>query len=120
MSPRAALAALCLALATACAPGASAPAPESVPPIASAPAAGAALADRSCAVAADCAVKNVGNCCGYQPACVNRDAAVDPDAVRAACERSGMASVCGWQDIQACDCVQERCEAVHGAIGVDR
>lgn len=122
MSPRAALAALCLALVAACAPGAPAPAgdPAPAPSSVDAPVAGPALADRSCAVAADCAVKNVGNCCGYQPACVNRDAAVDPDAVRAACERSGMASVCGWKDIQACDCVQGRCEAVDGPIGVDR
>lgn|SRR5690554_5927522 len=116
MSPGAALAALCLAIvATACAPQASAPAAVTSPADR-----GAAVVDRSCRVAADCAVKNVGNCCGYQPACVNRDAAVDPDAVRAACERAGMASVCGWQDIQACDCVQARCEAVAGPIGVER
>jgi len=122
MSPRAALAALCLALATACAPGAPAPAPDVAPPAADAPAPGTgpALADRSCRVAADCAVKNVGNCCGYQPACVNRDAAVDPEAVRAACERDGKASICGWKDIQACDCVQNRCEAVDGPIGGQR
>ena len=124
MSPRAALAALCLAMVVACTPGAPAPAPEVAPPATAGAGPGAgtspALVDRSCTVAADCLVKNVGNCCGYQPACVNRDAPVDPDAVRAACERSGMASVCGWQDIQACDCVQGRCEAVHATIGVDR
>lgn len=112
---RAALVALCLALATvACAPAGPAtsarpPAPDALPQL-----------DRSCRVAADCEVKNVGNCCGYQPACVNRGATPDPDAVRAECARRGMASVCGWRDIQACDCVQGRCEAVSGPIGRER
>ena len=76
--------------------------------------------DRSCKVAGDCAVKNVGNCCGYFPACVNKDSAVDPDAVRAECERSGTSSVCGWKDIQACDCVQDQCRAVSGPLEADR
>ena len=76
--------------------------------------------DRSCRSDADCAVKNVGNCCGYFPACVNKDATVDPDAVRAQCERSGMASVCGWQQIQSCDCVQNQCRAVAGPLPVER
>ena len=77
--------------------------------------------DRSCKVAADCEVKNVGNCCGYYPACVNKDSAVDPDAVRAECARTGVSSVCGWQDIQACECTQGQCRAVSGkALEVDR
>ena len=121
MRLRTALVALCLAIcASACAPQAVSP-PE--PPVATpAPAADAApgAVDASCRVASDCAVKNVGNCCGHFPACVNRDAAVDPAAVRAQCERSGMASVCGWKDIQSCDCVQGRCQAVDGPIRVDR
>ncbi|WP_337926423.1 hypothetical protein [Luteimonas saliphila] len=65
-------------------------------------------------------MKNVGNCCGYFPACVNKDGPVDPDAVRAQCERNGMSSVCGWKDIQACDCVQGRCQAVDGPLRVGR
>lgn len=77
--------------------------------------------DLSCKVADDCAVKDVGNCCGYFPACVNKDSAVDPDAVRAECERTGMSSVCGWQDIQACECAQGQCRAVSGrALEVER
>jgi hypothetical protein len=66
--------------------------------------------DRSCRIDADCAVKNVGNCCGYYPACVNRSAEPDPQAVQAACARSGMAGVCGFREIQACACVASRCE----------
>ena len=113
MSPRAALAALCLALATACAPGAPAPAPDVAPPAADAPAPGTgpALADRSCRVAADCAVKNVGNCCGAMPACVNKDSAVDPAAVQSQCAKDGRAGVCGFREIESCSCNAGRCEA---------
>ncbi len=67
--------------------------------------------DYSCRVDSDCQVKNVGNCCGYFPACVNKDAQPDPEAVQARCAESGMASVCGFREIQACSCVQNRCEA---------
>jgi len=114
------LAATCLALLlVACTPradvtAAATPAPS---PVASA---APATPDASCRVASDCEVKNVGNCCGYFPACVNKDAIVDADAVRAQCERSGMASVCGWQDIQSCDCVQNQCRAVGAVLPVER
>ena len=73
--------------------------------------------DRSCRVDSDCEVKNVGNCCGYFPACVNRDAQPDPAAVQAACAASGIAGVCGFQEIQACACVANTCEpAQSGAV----
>lgn len=68
--------------------------------------------DYSCRADSDCEVKNVGNCCGYFPACVNKDAQPDPAAVQARCAETGMASVCGFREIQACSCVQNRCEAV--------
>jgi hypothetical protein len=122
MRPRRWIASLCLVLAcAACTPRADVaaitPPTQPTQPLASgAPAA----PDASCRVASDCSVKNVGNCCGYYPACVNRDAVVDPDAVRAACERSGMASVCGWRDIQSCECVHNQCRAASGPIAVDR
>jgi hypothetical protein len=67
--------------------------------------------DRSCKVDTDCAVKNVGNCCGYFPACVNRDAKTFPEQVKADCAREGMSSICGFQEISACECVENRCEA---------
>jgi hypothetical protein len=85
------------------------PVPESVP--ANPPADGVAALDRSCRTSADCAVKNVGNCCGYMPACVNTNAQPDPDAVQAQCAKQGMASVCGFQEIRSCQCVQGQCEA---------
>jgi len=67
--------------------------------------------DYSCRSHADCAIKNVGNCCGYYPACVNRDSPTFPEQVEAECEKSGMASVCGWPVIKGCACVEGRCEA---------
>lgn len=66
--------------------------------------------DRSCRTDADCAVKDVGNCCGRFPLCVNKDAQVDPAAVRAQCAKDGMASTCGFQEVGGCQCVQGRCE----------
>lgn len=79
-------------------------------PVAAAPV-GPLNPDRSCKVDADCAVKDVGNCCGHYPMCVNRDARTDPQAVRAQCARSGMASVCGFPEIAGCSCVQGQCRA---------
>ncbi|NYZ61648.1 hypothetical protein [Luteimonas deserti] len=67
--------------------------------------------DTRCTRDADCTVKNVGNCCGAYPACVNTAAVVDPEAVAADCARRGIASVCGFQDVTACRCVANRCEA---------
>ncbi len=67
--------------------------------------------DRSCRTDADCTVKNVGNCCGYYPACVNVNAKTDPAAVQAQCAKSGMAGVCGFPDIRGCSCVQGQCKA---------
>jgi hypothetical protein len=73
--------------------------------------------DRGCKTDADCAVKDVGNCCGYFPLCVHRNAKTDPAAVRAQCEKDGMASICGFQDVQGCRCVQGRCENIaDGAV----
>lgn len=66
--------------------------------------------DYSCRTRADCAVKNVGNCCGAEPACVNKDSPVDPAAVQAQCKASGMMSICGFQEIASCQCVSGRCE----------
>ena len=67
--------------------------------------------NRSCRTDADCTVKNVGNCCGYYPACVNVDAQTNPDAVQAQCAKSGMASVCGFPEISGCQCVKGQCAA---------
>ncbi len=65
--------------------------------------------DYGCKTSADCAVKNVGNCCGAMPACVNKDSPTDPAAVQAQCQAKGMMSVCGFQEISSCQCVSGKC-----------
>lgn len=79
---------------------------------------GPAEVERSCKVDADCTVKNVGNCCGYYPACVNVDSPTDPAGVQAACAASGMAGVCGFPEISACQCVSGQCQAQSEALAV--
>jgi hypothetical protein len=72
--------------------------------------------DRSCRSDADCAVKNVGNCCGDYPACVNKDSPVDPEAVKAQCAQQGTMSACGFAGIAGCRCVEGSCIALAPAI----
>lgn len=74
------------------------------------------IVDYSCKTDADCAVKNVGNCCGYYPACVNKDSPTFPEQVKAQCEREGRMAVCGFREIAACTCNQGRCDAVSDSI----
>ena len=65
--------------------------------------------DRRCEKDADCQVKNIGNCCGYSPACVNKEAKADPTLVIKLCEAEGLVSVCGWSEITNCHCVEKHC-----------
>ncbi|PWF20184.1 hypothetical protein TP38_02365 [Xanthomonas citri pv. citri] len=87
------------------------PADTAAPPPAtgstSGPAAGKAVivTTTTCRTDADCTVKNVGNCCGAFPACVNVNSATDPKGVLAQCQAGGMMSVCGFREISACQCV---------------
>ena len=68
----------------------------------------------SCKTNADCAVKNVGNCCGAMPACVNKNSPTDPAAVQAACAAKGMMSTCGFAEISACQCDNGQCAPAGG------
>lgn len=77
----------------------------------------APLVDRSCRVDADCVVKDVGSCCGVRPACVNRAATVDAEAVAAACRASGRMSTCGFEVVAGCSCNEGRCRARRDVIG---
>ena len=72
--------------------------------------------DTRCTRDADCVVKNVGNCCGYYPACVNVASPTDPAAVQAQCARDGTMSVCGFPSISACQCVAGECQADGAAV----
>lgn len=65
--------------------------------------------DYRCSTDSDCAVKDVGNCCGYYPACVNHASPTFPAQVEAECAKKGMASVCGFPVVRGCACVDGRC-----------
>jgi hypothetical protein len=65
--------------------------------------------DYACHTDADCAVKNVGNCCGAYPTCVNRESPTFPDRVKAECAKTGTMGVCGFPVVKGCACVEGRC-----------
>ena len=54
----------------------------------------------------DCAVKDVGNCCGTYPRCANVAATFE----RPSCE--GHAGVCGFPSIESCACRESRCRSL--------
>ncbi len=85
------------------------PAPAPAPP---------AAVSRACNVDADCAVKDVGSCCGHFPACVSKDARPDPAAVQAQCAASGMSSVCGFREVSGCSCVSGTCQDAGSGLQV--
>ena len=89
------------------------PAPAEATPVYGA--AGAVIA--TCAVDADCVVKNVGSCCGYMPACVHKDSPTFPERVKAECEAKGISSICGFQEPAGCACVDGRCASTGAGIG---
>ncbi|MGO4223472.1 hypothetical protein AB4Y64_16635 [Lysobacter sp. TAF61] len=72
--------------------------------------------DRSCRSDADCAIKDVGNCCGAMPACVNANSPTDPASVQAACAKSGRMGVCGFKTIDSCQCTQGQCSDVSSGL----
>ena len=65
--------------------------------------------DYSCEVAEDCLIRDVGNCCGHYPRCVNRDATTYPGLVKKFCVEQQFVSVCGFSSISACECVSGTC-----------
>nr|AGW45514.1 hypothetical protein [uncultured bacterium Lac36W] len=71
---------------------------------------------RSCRVDSDCVVKNIGNCCGYYPACINKASPTDPAGVKAQCTQGGMASACGFPTIEGCRCANGQCIAGVAAL----
>lgn len=66
--------------------------------------------DYSCKTDADCEIKNVANCCGQYPQCVNKNAKTDTELVRTLCAKEGAASICGFPSISSCECLNNRCE----------
>lgn len=65
--------------------------------------------DYSCGSGEDCIIKDVGNCCGVYPRCVNKDAMTYPNLVKQFCAEEQLVSVCGFQSISSCACVSGAC-----------
>lgn len=68
--------------------------------------------DYSCIEDVDCVPKNVGNCCGYFPRCVDVLYQPDPEAVMDWCEANQVVSACGWSAIDSCACVENTCRSL--------
>ena len=68
--------------------------------------------DFSCKSDSDCKIKDVGSCCGYRPACVNKDSKTFPAQVKAECAKNDMAGICGFPSISSCTCTNNKCEGV--------
>ncbi len=71
--------------------------------------------DFSCKTSSDCKIKDVGSCCGYRPACVNKDSRTFPAEVKAQCGNEGMSGICGFPSISSCTCSNNKCEGVAGS-----
>jgi hypothetical protein len=99
-------------LAAACAsspsPSPSASSPSTPPPAAEAPLPADGI-DYACAADADCVVKNLGSCCGYNPRCMNERSAPVPEQCG-----EGMVGVCGFPEITHCACQESRCVSMQG------
>jgi len=65
--------------------------------------------DYSCLEDSDCVIKDVHNCCGYYPKCVNKNAKTNPSLVRKLCSVQKEFSSCGFAFIERCACVNNRC-----------
>ncbi len=60
----------------------------------------------------DCKIKDVHNCCGYYPKCVNKDYVPDIAAVEKECREKGIVSICGFAQIKSCICMEHECSAM--------
>jgi len=68
--------------------------------------------DYSCNLDTDCTIKDVGNCCGYYPECVNTNSPTDPKKVKECCLQNGQSSACGYPSITSCKCQNNRCAGI--------
>ena len=67
-----------------------------------------------CSTDVDCQIKDIGNCCGYYPRCVNKDYVPDLKKVGEECKEKGLVSVCGYPEISGCTCEKNTCVSMQG------
>ena len=65
-----------------------------------------------CEKDSDCVVKDVHNCCGYYPRCVNMAHKPDIEAVERECREKGLMGICGFPDITHCKCINNTCKSM--------
>jgi hypothetical protein len=65
--------------------------------------------DYSCETVDDCLIKDLHNCCGYYPKCMNRMSFTDPQEVIRICQDLGISSVCGFPTVSSCSCIEGMC-----------
>ena len=65
-----------------------------------------------CKTDSDCNIKDVHNCCGYYPRCVNTDYVPDVEAVVKECKEKGVVSICGFPDVAGCKCIENKCNSI--------
>jgi hypothetical protein len=93
-----------LLCASACASTPPAQEPATTTPQPATPSLPADGIDYACSADADCEVKNLGSCCGYNPRCMNARSQPVPEQ----CGK-GMMSTCGFPEITHCACAENRC-----------
>lgn len=72
-----------------------------------------AAIDTSCNSIEDCVIKDVRNCCGYYPKCVNKNfEPASPEFVAKRCELEGLFSSCGFPAFEGCECRDHNCVSV--------
>ena len=71
-----------------------------------------------CSVNSDRVVKDVHNCCGYYPKCVNKDYIPNIASVEKECKEKGIVSICGFAEVKECRCEQNKCVSVEGNLVV--
>ncbi|MBS3074963.1 hypothetical protein J4429_00730 [Candidatus Pacearchaeota archaeon] len=63
----------------------------------------------TCEQPEDCEIKDVRNCCGYHPECVNKNSIVNASLVKELCEHGAQTGLCGYKDIKSCKCEKNKC-----------
>ncbi len=66
--------------------------------------------DYSCKTDSDCTIKDIRNCCGYYPKCVNVNSRPNQELVINLCEISESMAICGFQTINRCRCIDDVCQ----------
>ncbi len=66
----------------------------------------------SCNFNFECKIKDIHDCCGYYPECVNSNAKVDPDFVDRICGKEVRLCPLGvfTSDTTSCKCINKKCQ----------